>query len=69
MLDSPSTQQKFVNSNTLSLKGRELLHNELIMDAVAFWNGSTRRFYLRKKNIVYLFLVKKFSILFFLGSN
>ncbi|KAH7728443.1 phospholipase C [Aphelenchoides avenae] len=28
---------------------RMLPHNEPIMDAVACWNGSTRRFYLRKK--------------------
>lgn len=71
MLDSPSTQQKFVNSNALSLKGRELPHNEPIMDAVACWNGSMRRFCLRKRSTVCLLQkIYSFFLIFiiFLGS-
>jgi len=29
-----------------------LPHNEAIMDAVACWNGTSRRFYVKKKSIV-----------------
>lgn len=60
LFDSPFTQQKFNNLNFLSLKKRELSHNESILDAIKGWNCFSRRFFLCKKSTVFNFIYNEF---------